>query len=73
VIEHDCKDLDRTNQGIRDAIDSAESAGTEAEHPDGVSFANLYGILAGQLDSSAEEIDAMHYRFQWRVIEKGSA
>jgi hypothetical protein len=29
------------------------------------SFAYLYGILAGKVDSSAEEIDAMHYRFEW--------
>jgi hypothetical protein len=28
-------------------------------------FADLYGVLAGQSDSSAEEIDAMHYRFDW--------
>jgi hypothetical protein len=29
------------------------------------SFADLYGILAGKVESSAEEIDAMHYRFEW--------
>jgi hypothetical protein len=29
------------------------------------SFADLYGILVGQVDSSAEEIDATHYRFEW--------
>ena len=29
------------------------------------SFANLYGILAGKVDSSPEEIHAMHYRFEW--------
>jgi hypothetical protein len=29
------------------------------------SFADLYGILAGKVESSADEIDAMHYRFEW--------
>jgi hypothetical protein len=29
------------------------------------SFADLYGILAGKVDSSAEEIEAMHYGFEW--------
>ena len=37
------------------------------------SFADLYGILAGKVDSSAEEIEAMHYRFEWEGIRKGSA
>ena len=29
------------------------------------SFADLYGILVGKVDSSAGEIGAMHYRFEW--------
>jgi hypothetical protein len=29
------------------------------------SFADLYGILAGKIDSSEEEIDAMQYGFKW--------
>jgi hypothetical protein len=28
-------------------------------------LADHYGMLAGKVDSSAEEIDAMHYRFEW--------
>jgi hypothetical protein len=28
-------------------------------------FGDLYGILAGQSDSSEEEIDAVLYRFDW--------
>jgi hypothetical protein len=28
------------------------------------SFADPYGILAGKVDSSAEEIEAMHHRFE---------
>jgi hypothetical protein len=29
------------------------------------SFAYLYGILAGKVESSAEEIDAVPYQFEW--------
>jgi hypothetical protein len=29
------------------------------------SFGDLYGILAGQIDSSEEDIDAVLYRFDW--------
>ena len=29
------------------------------------SFADLYGILSGKVDSSEEEIDAVQYRFEW--------
>lgn len=29
------------------------------------SVADLYGILEGKAASSAEEIGAMHYRFEW--------
>jgi hypothetical protein len=28
-------------------------------------FADLYGILSGKVDSSDEEIDAVQYRFEW--------
>jgi hypothetical protein len=31
------------------------------------SFADLYGILVGTLDSRAEEIGAMHYRFEGSI------
>jgi hypothetical protein len=29
------------------------------------SFADLYGILSGKVDSSEEEIDSVQYRFEW--------
>jgi hypothetical protein len=29
------------------------------------SFADLYGILSGKVDSSEEEMDAVRYRFEW--------
>jgi hypothetical protein len=29
------------------------------------SFADLYGILSGKVDSSEGEIDAVHYGFKW--------
>jgi hypothetical protein len=29
------------------------------------SFADSDGILAGKVNSSVEEVDAMHYRFEW--------
>jgi hypothetical protein len=29
------------------------------------SFANLYGILAGKVSSSEEEINAVRYSFEW--------
>jgi hypothetical protein len=29
------------------------------------SFADLYGILSGKVDSSEEEINSVQYRFQW--------
>ena len=28
-------------------------------------FADLYGMLSGKLDSNEEEIDAVQYRFEW--------
>ena len=29
------------------------------------SFADLYGMLSGKVDSSEEEIDDIQYRFEW--------
>jgi hypothetical protein len=34
------------------------------------SFAELYGILSGKVDSSEEEIDAVQYRFEWEGQEE---
>jgi hypothetical protein len=29
------------------------------------SFADLYGVLSGKMDSSEAEIDSVRYRFEW--------
>jgi hypothetical protein len=35
------------------------------------SFADLYGILSGKVDSSEEEIDAVQYGFKWEGQQEG--
>jgi hypothetical protein len=35
------------------------------------SFADLYGILSGKVDSTEEEIDAVQYRFEWDNQQEG--
>ena len=34
------------------------------------SFADLYGILSGKVDSSEEEIDTVQYHFEWEGQEE---
>jgi hypothetical protein len=34
------------------------------------SFADLYGILAGKVSSSEEEINAVRYGFKWEGIDE---
>ena len=34
------------------------------------SFADLYGILSGKVDSSQEEIDSVQYRFDWEGTQE---
>jgi hypothetical protein len=34
------------------------------------SFADFYGILAGKVSSSEEEIDAVKYGFKWEGIDE---
>jgi len=38
--------------------------------PRGKTFADLYGILAGKVSSSEEEIEAAKYRFEWEGAEE---
>jgi hypothetical protein len=34
-------------------------------------FADLYDFLSGQADATAEEIDAVQYRFEWEGQQEG--
>jgi hypothetical protein len=46
----------------------AELEGAEASAP-AKTFGDLYGIFAGQLDLTEEEIDSALYRFDWEDEE----
>lgn len=35
-------------------------------------FGDLYGILAGKVSSTEEEIDAVRYRFEWEDPEENT-